>query len=259
MDSYRLWMNVMKQSTWLTVRSACATPSTRQRRAARALAALLTLSAAGAAHAAAGDVASLYGPQPPADASYLRVFNASSQPARVVLPGSAAATTLAPGAVSRYSVLAPGVAPRVTIDGNAPAGASGADAAAASGAAVTLALRHDAQGWHASRSAGRYARADGLKATLHAFNFVPGCSVKIGVGGGGPTVFAQIAGGAQDTRAINPVNATLVAQCGAASSAPLALPALSAGDSYSLFVTGDAAKPVLSGARDALAWPPAAN
>jgi alginate O-acetyltransferase complex protein AlgF len=68
-----------------------------------------------------------------------------------------------------------------------------------------------------------------------------------------------VAAGAQDARAINPVSAKLVGQCGAAASAALPLPTLAAGDSYSLFVTGDAAKPVLSGARDALAWPPATN
>ena len=250
----------MTKSTGLTARAegtTCTAQPLRTLQTMRTLAALLVFSTAGAAHAAAGDVASLYGPQPPADASYLRVFNASSQPARVALSGSAAAvSTLAPGAVSSYSVLAPGAAARVTVDGKTLAEAAASNA---SGDAVTLALRHDAQGWHATRSVGRYARADGLKATLHAFNFAPGCSAKIGLGAGGATVFAQIAGGAQDVRAINPVSASLVAQCGAAASAPLALPALSAGDSYSLFVTGDATKPVLSGARDVLAWPPAAN
>ncbi|MFM0084331.1 alginate O-acetyltransferase AlgF [Paraburkholderia sediminicola] len=229
--------------------------------AAVASAALLT---AGLAHAAADDVASLYGPQPPANASYLRVLNASSQAVRVVLAGSEAPQTLAPGAVTRFSVLTEGTPARVAVDGKALADAAGsanatASAATRAGDAVTVALRHDAKGWHATRIVGRYERVDGLKATLRAFNFAPGCSAKIGVDGNGPTVFAQVAAGAQDARAINPVSAKLVGQCGAAASAALPLPALAAGDSYSLFVTGEAAKPVLSGARDALAWPPAAN
>ncbi|MFL9997729.1 alginate O-acetyltransferase AlgF [Paraburkholderia sediminicola] len=228
--------------------------------AAVAVAALLS---AGVAHAAADDVASLYGPQPPADASYLRVLNASSQAVRVALAGSEAPQTLAPGAVTRFSVLTQGTPARVTVDGKVLADAAGsattANATPRAGDAVTVALRHDTKGWHATRIVGRYERVDGLKATLRAFNFASGCSAKIGVDGNGPTVFALVAAGAQDARAINPVSAKLVGQCGAAASAALPLPTLAAGDSYSLFVTGDAAKPVLSGARDALAWPPATN
>ncbi|RKE36792.1 alginate O-acetyltransferase AlgF [Paraburkholderia sp. BL23I1N1] len=224
---------------------------------------LVALLSASVAHAAADDVASLYGPQPPANASYLRVLNASSQAARVALAGSEAPQTLAPNAVTRFSVLTPGTSARVTVDGKVLTNAASADAAAnaatRAGDAVTVALRHDAKGWHATRIVGRYERVDGLKATLRAFNFASGCSAKIGVDGNGPTVFAQVTAGAQDTRAINPVSAKLVGQCGAAASAALPLPALAAGDSYSLFVTGDATKPVLSGARDVLAWPPAAN
>jgi alginate O-acetyltransferase complex protein AlgF len=212
-----------------------------------------------AAHAAAGDVASLYGPQPPDDASYLRVINLSSQAARVVLSGSEAPQTLAPGAATRFSVLTPATAARVTVDGKALADAVDANAKAQAGDAVTVALTRDGKGWHATRVVGRYGRVDGLKATLRALNFVPGCSAKVALDSDGPTVFAQLASGAQDARAINPVSAKLVGQCGAAASAPLQLPALAAGDSYSLFLHGDAGKPVLSGARDALAWPPAAH
>ncbi|MFM0735144.1 alginate O-acetyltransferase AlgF [Paraburkholderia sediminicola] len=226
--------------------------------------AVTALLSAGVAHAAADDVASLYGPQPPANASYLRVLNASSQAVRVVLAGSEAPQTLAPGAATRFSVLTQGTPARVTVDGKAlvdvtDSANATANATTRAGDAATVALRHDAKGWHAMRIVGRYERVDGLKATLRAFNFAPGCSARIGVDGNGPTVFSQVAAGAQDARAINPVSAKLVGQCGAAASAALPLPALAAGDSYSLFVTGDAAKPVLSGARDVLAWPPAVN
>jgi hypothetical protein len=230
---------------------------------AAAVAATALLSV-GVAYAAADDVASLYGPQPPANASYLRVLNASSQAVRVALAGSEVPQTLAPGTVTRFSVLTPGTLARVMVDGKVPADTADSanattNATTRAGDAVTVALRHDAKGWRATRIVGRYERVDGLKATLRAFNFAPGCSAKIGVDGNGPTVFAQLGAGAQDTRAINPVSAKLVGRCGAAVSAALLLPALAVGDSYSLFVTGDAARPVLSGTRDALAWPPAAN
>ncbi|RFU48098.1 alginate O-acetyltransferase AlgF [Paraburkholderia sp. DHOC27] len=224
----------------------------------------------GVANAAADDVASLYAPQPPANASFLRVLNAAAQPAHVTLSGSEAAQTLAPGAATRFSVITQGTPARVTVDGHvltlesiaggaAATGNANAANASTPGDALTIALAHDAKGWHATRIDGQYAHIDGLKATLHAFNFAPGCSAKISVGSDGPTVFEQMNAGAQTSRAINPVSATLVGQCGAAKSAPLTLPPLAAGDSYSLFVTGDAAKPELIGARDALAWPPAAH
>jgi alginate O-acetyltransferase complex protein AlgF len=219
------------------------------------------------AHAAAQDVASLYGPQPPANATYLRVVNLASQPARVALPGSERAGVVAPGAVTRFSVVTPGTPLRISVDGKDVAddsSATGASKAATAsdstaGAAITVALEHDVRGWHATRIAGRYERVDGLKATLRAFNFSTGCSARIAVDGNGPAVFAQVATADQQARAINPVAAKLVGSCGAATTQALALPTLTAGDSYSLFVTGDAAKPVLTGVRDALAWPPAAN
>jgi alginate O-acetyltransferase complex protein AlgF len=214
----------------------------------------------GTAGAAADDVASLYAPQPPANAVFLRVLNASAQPARVALSGSVAAQTLAPGDATRFSVLTQGTPVRVTIDGRIlPLQSDGAATQTAAGDALTIALTHDPKGWRAMPISGRYEHADGLKATLHAFNFAAGCSAKISLGDAGPTVFDQMNTGAQRSRAINPVSATLVGQCGAAKSAPLTLPTLAAGDSYSLFLTGDAAKPELIGVRDALAWPPAAH
>lgn len=219
-------------------------------------AAALLLAVSSAAFAAADDVASLYGPQPPADATFLRVLNTAKQPAKVVLAGSEHAQVLAPGAATRFSVLNAGVPPQVTVEGHA------VDTAApvtTQDNAQTVALIHDAQGWHATRIASPQARVDGLKATLRVFNFVPGCSAKIAVDNNGPVVFPQVSAGQQQTRAINPVAASLVAQCGAASTRAVPLPSLAAGDTYSLFLTGDAGAPVLSGARDALAWPPATH
>ncbi|MEM5389105.1 alginate O-acetyltransferase AlgF [Paraburkholderia phymatum] len=222
----------------------------------KAVVVLAVLLSSGAACAAANDVASLYGPQPPEDASYLRLLNLSPQAVRVALAGSDTPRTLAPGAATRFSVVARGTPLRVTVDGMLLREASGD---ASPGDAITVALRRDASGWHGTPVAARYGRANGLKATLRVFNFVPGCAATISVDGDGPTVFARVASGTQDARAINPLDVKLVGQCGKAISAPLPLPMLAAGDSYSLFVNGNAAKPVLSGARDVLAWPPATH
>jgi hypothetical protein len=196
--------------------------------------------------------------------------NFASQPARVVLPGSKRAAMVAPGAVTRFSVVTSGTPLRVAVDGQAVMdikdgggktpvvqAATGSDGTAAS--AITVALERDARGWRATRVAGSHERIDGLKATLHAFNFVEGCAAKIAVDDNGPVVFPQVESGVQRDRAINPVTAKLVGSCGAASSQALTLPPLAAGDSYSLFLSGDRAMPVLTGTRDAVAWPPAGN
>ena len=88
-----------------------------------------------------------------------------------------------------------------------------------------------------------------LKAVLRAYNLVPQCALTVAVVGG-PAVFDRIRLGENRARAINPSKATLVARCDQSESAPLALPSLSAGDKYSLFVTGDATKPQLVGQMD---------
>ncbi|WP_084169724.1 alginate O-acetyltransferase AlgF [Paraburkholderia ferrariae] len=208
---------------------------------------------------AAADVASLYGPQPPADAAYLRVLNASTQPVKVVYTGGGPVQTLAPRAVTRYAVLRPGEPLSVNLDGHSLPRSDSGSAKAVAGDYVTVAVLHDAHGWHASAIAARGDRIDGLKATLHAYNFAANCGANIGIAGAGTTVFGNLAEGNTAARAINPVTASLVGQCGSATSAAVALPQLAAGEGYSLFVLGDAANPMLAGARDALAWPPGAR
>ncbi|WP_439893730.1 alginate O-acetyltransferase AlgF (plasmid) [Ralstonia sp. 25C] len=232
----------------------------------RELGAALVLGAVpGAASAAAQDVAGLYGPQPPANATYVRVVNLAVQPARITLPGSEGAQALAAGASTRLSVVTPGTLLRVTVDGHEPAkpatatdnagAASASDATA--GQAITVVLTRDAQGWRATRVANPYERLDAMRATLRVYNVAGACAGKVAVADGGATVFAQVPAGTQQARAINPIAARLTGSCGATTTMPLQLPPLAAGDSYSLFLAGDAAKPVLIGTRDELAWPPA--
>lgn len=220
------------------------------------------------AFAAAQDVASLYGPQPPADATYLRVVNLSTTQARLALPGSVPAGPLAPGAATHLSVVKAGTPLGVAVDGKdlaLPAGGEGAASATVAGAgtagmAITVALTREADGvWHATRVAAPYAQADGLRATLRVANFVAGCDAKVVVDGSGAAVFSNVADAHEATRTINPVAAKLVAVCGKAASVTFTLPPLAAGDSYSLFVSGTAAKPVLTGAPDTLAWPARTN
>jgi hypothetical protein len=211
------------------------------------------------AMADAAAVASLYGPQAPADASFLRVLNASSEPIKLVFTGGGAAQTLAPYTVTRYAVLRPGEPLRVTIDSRTLSRSDKDNSTAVSGEYVTLAVAHNAQGWQMRAISTNQGHIDGLKATLQAYNFVANCSANISVAGTDTMVFKTLAEGTLQARAINPVKASVVEQCGTASSAALPLPQLAAGDSYSLFVIGNADKPMLVGARDSLAWPPTAR
>ncbi|RKP44124.1 hypothetical protein [Trinickia fusca] len=236
--------------------------------AAAALAASSMAAVPASALAAAQDVASLYGPQPPADATYLRVVNLSTAQARVALPGSVPAGPLAPGAATHMSVVKAGTPLRVAVDGKDLAFVPGGDGAAnatvagagTAGMAITVALTREADGeWHATRVLAPYAQADGMRATLRVANFVAGCDAKVVVDGSGAAVFSNVASAHEATRTINPVAAKLAAVCGKDTSATFTLPALAAGDSYSLFVSGTVAKPVLTGAPDTLAWPARTN
>ncbi|WP_206950669.1 alginate O-acetyltransferase AlgF [Trinickia acidisoli] len=227
----------------------------------RALALVLALAAVPAvADTAAGDVARLYGPQPPADATYLRVVNLSTRTAKVSLPSGTPLLELPSGAATRLDVVRPGTPLRVTVDASVPRGpAGGAKVAstATAGQTITVAIAHDdASGWHATSIAAPAAGADALRAQLRLFNFADGCDGKVVLSGSpASAVFAHVAPGDAASRSVNPVTATLVAVCGKAVSPPFALPRLAAGQSYSLFLSGSAAQPLLSGAPDALAWP----
>jgi hypothetical protein len=218
-----------------------------------------------AAHASADDVASLYGPQPPADATYLRVLNLSTLTAKVVLPSGARPVDLGPGAATALDVVRPGTSLQVKVDAQAPMLQPGSAPVAAGpdtvGATITLAIEHtEAGAWRAVPIAAPAASTDALRAQLRLFNFAEGCDGKValernGAQNGGPVVFEHVASRHALARSINPVAATLVAVCGDAVSAPLALPRLAAGQSYSLFLSGPASRPVLRGALDTLDWP----
>ncbi|WP_440546856.1 hypothetical protein [Trinickia sp.] len=217
-----------------------------------------------AAYASADDVASLYGPQPPADATYLRVLNLSTLTAKVSLPSGARPVDLGPGAATALDVVRPGTSLQVKVDALAPVLQAGSAPVAGPdtvGATITLAIEHtEAGAWRAVPIAAPAASTDALRAQLRLFNFAEGCDGKValertGAQSGAPVVFEHVAPRHALARSINPVAATLVAICGDAVSAPLALPRLAAGQSYSLFLSGPASRPVLRGVLDTLDWP----
>lgn len=213
-----------------------------------------------AALAAADDVASLYGPQPPADATYVRVVNLSTRAAKVALPSGAPALDLAPGAATTLDVVRPGTPLLLKVDGQTPARQGGGASVAGTdtaGSTITVAIdRGDAGAWRAVSVAAPMENADALRAQLRLVNFAQGCDGKVTLErNGASVVFQHVAPGHAATRSINPVAATLVAVCGEAVSAPFALPRLAAGQRYSLFLSGSPTQPALRGAPDTLGWP----
>ena len=234
---------------------------------ARALTLSLTFIAAfaltpSAAYAAADDVASLYGPQPPADATYLRVVNLSRRTAKVALPNGARVSELPPGAATALDVVRLGTPLDIEVDGTRPTRQADAVTVANSdtaGATIIIAIDRDgASGWRARSVAAAAASSDALRAQLRLVNFVDGCDGKVTLdGSAASTVFEHVASGHAAARSINPVAATLVARCADSVSAPFTLPRLAAGRSYTLILSGTPARPVLGGAPDALEWPAA--
>ncbi|RAR54875.1 alginate O-acetyltransferase complex protein AlgF [Paraburkholderia unamae] len=209
-------------------------------------AALLTLGplvtfVAHVAHAApADDMAHLYA-LPPDGSVYMRVVNPSDTPVAVQLGAGAKAETIgAKGRIGTDYRAIPGGALTLLVDGK-PAGVAGA---LPRGGFVTLIVGQPGAG--VQPVVDESPAADGLKAELSAYNLVPACTAAIRVVGG-PAVFGALAYGARAARATNPVSASLDGACGAHVSAPQALPALKAGDRYSLFLVGTAGHPALVG------------
>jgi alginate O-acetyltransferase complex protein AlgF len=210
-------------------------------RACVALAAALLAGIHGTASAAAADdMAQLYA-LPPDGSVYVRVVNPSAAPVKVQLGASAKPETIgATGRIGTDYRAVPGGALTLVIDGK-PATVAGA---LPHGGFVTLIAGR--AGAHVQVVVDESPAADGMKAELSAYNLVPACAAAIRVAGGA-TVFASLASGTRAARAINPVPASLDGACGAHVSAPQALPALKAGDRYSLFLVGTAEQPALVG------------
>ncbi|MFS8036186.1 alginate O-acetyltransferase AlgF [Xanthobacter sp. AM11] len=213
-------------------------------RIARRIAGCLALLALVAAQsAAAQELTRLYAPKPPAGSAYVRVVDLAARGAPVVI-GSGAPAPLAAGDIATiYRVVKGGAPLAVTIGGKPAEGTivPAADAFStvvipASGPAVTI----------ADPTEGR----NDLKAQLRFYNLVPGCAGAVAVADG-PTVFEGVATNDTRQRAINPIEARLVATCGTATAAPLTLPPLKAGDHFSLFLLPGTSGPVLAGQRDA--------
>lgn len=193
--------------------------------------------------AAEGIFARLYAARPPAGSSFVRVVNPGTAAMRTQVAAGPSQTLAGEKVASTYAIVKGNEAFPVIIDGK-PAGTLqvapdtfNTVIARRDGGKVVLSVLADAAGTQ-----------DGLKAELRFYNLSAKCAgAQLSVSPSGPALFDNVGQGASVARAINPVKATLVSACGAATSKTLALPGLEPGDHYSLFLVGTEAAPVLRG------------
>ena len=176
----------------------------------------------------------------------MRVVDGGPAAAKVAV-GTEDAVTLSPSGTiaTTYRVIPGGKSLTITIDGK-----TAAPITVPPDKFLTLVYRPSAAGPKLTTITDDPGEDNGLLAQLRFYNLVPNCAGSLAIEGG-PAVFDGVATDASKSRSINPVSATLVPKCGAAAGAGLKLPPLKAGDHYSIFLTGDAAKPVAVGNADA--------
>ncbi|MDC8758290.1 alginate O-acetyltransferase AlgF [Janthinobacterium fluminis] len=200
------------------------------------------LCAAACGHAAlAGaqqtELARLYAAQPPAGAAFVRAVNATGQPLRVALGAGAAEQELAPRGriASAYRVVDAARPLALTVNG----AAAGAPLTLAPDTFASVVVRAAGTGHTLQTIADTAGNRDGLRAELRFYNLAPACVARLALADGA-AVFEQVAEGQSRQRAINPVAATVVGQCGDGAGQRLTLPALKAADHYSIFLLGGA-------------------
>lgn len=207
------------------------------------LALAIALAAACASAAAEGVLAQLYAARPPAGSSFVRVVNPHVHPLQAQVAQGPVQEIGPDRQATTYAIVKGNQPFDVRIDGKLAGTLQ-----VAPDTFSTLVPRRDGGRLSFSVIDDSAGALDALKAELRFYNLAADCAAgQLSVSPPGPVLFKDVDPGSSAARAINPVNATLVAGCGAAVSPALALPALQPGDHYSLFLTGTPQAPVLKG------------
>lgn len=220
--------------------------STRQMRTLKiALAALVLLvlgMVPGPPAQAEGALAALYAARPPAGSSFVRIANSCARPLHAQIDKSAAQVLQGATLATDFVVIKGNTSFAVQAEGK-----STQIKGAAPDLFVTLVAQCSADGWRYSAIEEPIGADNGLKAELRFYNLIETCAgAQLRLGENGQTIFAATPAMRSEGRAINPVQAKLAASCATVASL-IDLPALKAGDHYSLFLTGTPEKPQLSG------------
>jgi hypothetical protein len=189
----------------------------------------------------------LYPAAPPEGASFVRVLNPSLDPVKISLGGKDEIEPLSAGIKigTNYRTIGPGQAVRVSVNG-APILAP---IKVEPNSFATLILKKQGDQYAVAVVHDSTQGQNALKATLRFYNLVQGCVATVSAART-IKIFENVPAWETRHRFINPVGAQLTAACGQSESSPLQLPALQPGGRYSIFVTGESSKPVLSGRVD---------
>jgi alginate O-acetyltransferase complex protein AlgF len=207
----------------------------------------LTLTVFTSASAQNSGLGGLYATQPPAGSAFVRVINASGAPGKIEL-GKVRANLPASGTgqlATVYAVVDTEHPLTMTVNG---VPLSGADKFV-SGSFYSLIIYDQTALSKIKTLTDKIAGQNALKVVLRAYNLIPGCQMRVSLPNA-TVVFDQISADDSKVRLINPVKATLLARCEQGESSILTLPALNAGDKFSVFLTGDKNRPQLSGQID---------
>lgn len=192
-------------------------------------------------------LAQLYPAAPPAGSSFVRVLSPLREPVQLSLAGVEEKQVLsaANNIATSYKVINPSRPFQILVNGKAVAGSVKIEP----NSFMTLVLKKSGDDYSLSAIADATQGHNALKADLRVYNLVSGCTAVV-IADKELKVFDNLTEGESRRRAINPVAADLVALCGKAQSAVLALPQLQPGARYSMFITGEASAPALSGKLD---------
>jgi len=212
------------------------------------LALLTVLAISGTAHAQA----LLYDPEPPKGSAYIRIANATSVPAHAELPGGV--VDLGAGTADRigsYQVMENVAGQHISVEIRAE-GEARADLVLAPGSFTTLLLLPG------GRSAAMVdeTQFNQIRAKLSFYNATDCKVAKLTLGTNGPAIFEGVTAGTTRMRAVNPVEAQVIASCDGNNAAELALNGLEAGARYSIWYLASP-KPIAFLTRDTTqAWKP---
>ena len=190
--------------------------------------------------------ARLYAPRPPAGSTFVRVVNPTDRSVEVRIGGGPPQKISASSEVGTIFRIAPGNKPlKISIDGRTPTG----DLIPPANKFVTLILKPAQEHFGLTSLFEETTQIDALRADLRFYNLIDGCKGALRVVDG-PQIFDGVATEESRRRSINPVEATLIAECGDVLSSRWKLPALKPGDHYSIFLLGDRNGPTLKGQQD---------
>lgn len=208
-----------------------------------ALAAAVLLSSAASAQQPA--IAQLYPAAPPPGSAFVRVVNPQGFPARISMAGVEEKQPISVPAniATHYRIVNPSRPLQILVNARPVPITIQPDSF------TTLVLRQTGGDYSLVALNDITRGHNALKADLRFYNLVPGCLATV-MAEQALKVFDDVPENETRRRAINPVAVPLNGLCGKTSSLPWTLPPLQPGARYSLFLTGDPLKPVLTGKID---------